>query len=276
MKEYTPLTGLPLNPLFIFTISIYTFIFFTGLVNLVIFLIRKIQGKSILTIQRPIQKIPLDKEKSVKLICWLFSLLFLTYLLPGLFLAISQIKPIYLILGANLLLQIGSIFVVLKYVNFSFFNLSATKNEFNSVLTIYTAIVPIIIISLLINLFLLEFFGIKPTPSPIEEIASLIDTRFALFLFSFQAVLVAPLAEEFIFRGVFYKLLRKRYSFFLAALALSLFFALLHRSPAGTLSLFVISFAICYVYEKTQKLSAAFILHALHNLITLLFFLSAL
>lgn len=273
MKEPICLTPLALNPIFIFIAFVYTSIFLAGLVNLGLFSIRKLRGLPLFSPARPEKKFPLDKENSLKLILLIILLALLTYILPVLFSAFDSIKPIYLILGSNLLLQLGSIFLILKYIDISFFDLSTSKKELDFVLRVYSAAVPVIIALLLTTLFFIEVLGIELKTSPLEQIIPLIDTKTVLFVFIFQAVLIVPLAEEFVFRGLFYKLLRKKYSFLLSAVSLSLFFSLLHRTPAGFLSLFGLSFVICYVYEKTQKLSAAFILHALHNLITLLFFL---
>lgn len=261
------------NPIFVFITLIYAFIFFAGLINLGIFFIRKLSGKAMTAINYPKKKLPLNQETSAKLIFLISFLLLLTYLLPSFFFYFSNIAPIYIILLSNLLLQIGSVYLVLNYINPKFFGLTFRKKDFNFILKTYTAIIPILAVSIILNLFLLKILGIEPGPSPIIKLVPLLKTKFSLFLFIFQTIIVAPLAEELIFRGVFYELLRKKYSFLAAATGLSVFFALLHRSPAGTLGLFIISFSLCYVYEKTQKISTAFAFHALHNTITLLFFL---
>jgi membrane protease YdiL (CAAX protease family) len=261
------------NPILVFTILLYTFMFFAGLVNLGIFCIRKINRKPIVSFHYPKKKFPLNQENSAKLLFLISFLILAAYLIPSLFLFFKKINPVYIVLGSNLLLQLGAVFIVLKHINHSFFGFKLEKNELNFVFTTYMAIIPIIIASVFINLFLLEFFGLRPGPSPIIRLIPLIKTKLSLFLFVLQTVLIAPFVEELIFRGVFYKLLRKKYPFLISAAGLSLFFALLHRSLAGMLGLFIISFSLCYIYEKTQKISTAFIFHALHNTITLLFFL---
>ncbi len=261
-----------LGPLLIFITIIYIAMFIAGMINLSIFLVRKIKNKPVFTFNRPVKEIPLERKGSLQLIFSLIFLLFLTTTFPALFPEKPQLEPIYLILGLNLFLQAGSIFIVLRYINFSFFDLTIRKKELNFVFSVYTALIPLILFALIANVFLLEFFGIEIAKSPIEKITPLIDTNFSLFIFTLQATLIAPLAEEFVFRGVFYKLMRKKYSFLVSAIAISLFFTLLHRSPAGTMSLLILSLGTCYVYEKTQKLSSAFILHSLHNIITILFF----
>ncbi|MCF7887967.1 MAG: CPBP family intramembrane metalloprotease [Candidatus Omnitrophica bacterium] len=261
------------NPIFIFISFFYTFLFFAGLINLGIFFIRKIKGYPIIHLNPPKKKLPLTQENTAGLIFLISFLILFTYFLPNFFLLFNNLELIYIILVTNLILQLSTIFIIFNYIKPNFFGLRLRKKELNFVFKIYTAIIPIIIISVFINLFLLEFFKIKPGPSPVMELIPLIKTKASLFLFICQVIVIGPLAEELIFRGIFYKLLRKKYNFMISATSLSLFFTLLHRSPAGILGLFVISFTLCYIYEKTQKISAAFLFHALHNTITLLFFL---
>jgi len=276
MKEYSNLTSLPANPILILAGLLYAFLFLAGLFNLGIIIFRKLKGKSAsLLSQQPLKKFPLEKKDSAVLISLIFLWFLFVSAFPEIVSPFIKMRPAHLILGATLLLQAGSMFIIFKYINFSFFDFSIKKKEFNLVLFIYTAAMPIVFISLVLSIFFFEFLGVEHISSPIEKITSLIDTRFALFLFGAQAVLLAPLAEELFFRGILYNLLRKKYSFFFSAISISIFFSLIHRTPLGILALFVISFAICYVYEKTQKISAAFLLHLIHNLITFLFFLGS-
>lgn len=261
------------NPIFLFITFLYALMFLIGLINLGIFFTRKISSKAMVALNYPKKKFPLNQENSAKLIFLISFLILLTYLLPSFFFYFSNIPHIHVILISNLLLQIGSVYIVLNYINPKFFGLTLRKNDINFTLKTYTALIPVLAASMIINLFLLKIFGVEPSPSPVIKLVPLINTKFSLALFIFQTIIVAPFAEELIFRGVFYKLLRKKYSFLIAATGLSLFFALLHRSPAGVIGLFVISFFLCYVYEKTQKISVAFLFHALHNAITLFFFL---
>ncbi|MCF7869870.1 MAG: CPBP family intramembrane metalloprotease [Candidatus Omnitrophica bacterium] len=263
------------NPIFTFIALFYTFLFFSGLINLGMFFFRKIKGLSISQINYLKKKLPLDQESIAKLIFLVSFLMLFTYFLPNLFLSFSKLSPIFIVLTTNLILQIGTVFIIFSYIRPDFFDLRLKKKELDFVIKIYTAIIPITALAILINFFLIKALGIKLGPSPVMKLIPLINTKTSLFLFIFQVIFVAPLAEELIFRGIFYKLLRKKYSFIASACGLSLFFALLHRSPAGVLGLFIISFSLCYIYEITQKISTAFTFHALHNAITLLFFLGA-
>jgi hypothetical protein len=261
------------NPILIFASLLYAFIFFAGLINLGLFLIRKINGYPITTLNYPKKKLPLSQDKIAQLIFSISLLTLLTHILPNLFLLLSGLNPIYIILGANYLFQIGTVFIIFNYIKPGFFDFRLAKKELGFLLETYTALTPVLVASIFLNLFLLKSLGVEPPPSPLIKLMPLINTKTALFLFTFQVILIAPFAEELIFRGIFYKLLRKKYSFFISAAAVSLFFSFLHRSPSGTIGLFAISFILCYVYETTQKIGTAFVFHALHNAVTLLFFL---
>jgi membrane protease YdiL (CAAX protease family) len=84
-------------------------------------------------------------------------------------------------------------------------------------------------------------------------------------------VVVAPIAEEFFFRGFFYKALRSRFSIVVAALIDGVVFGLIHVSNSETLLLApvlaVLGFVFCVVYERTGSLYPPITLHALNNAI---------
>jgi membrane protease YdiL (CAAX protease family) len=79
------------------------------------------------------------------------------------------------------------------------------------------------------------------------------------------ALLIAPLAEEVIFRGILYTALKQRTGLVLAALISSVLFAAIHFYPAGFLSLLFLSLAAVWLYERTRNLLAPILLHALFN-----------
>ena len=81
----------------------------------------------------------------------------------------------------------------------------------------------------------------------------------------------APAAEEFFFRGFFYRALRTRLGALMAALIDGLLFGAVHyEGPKTALLLPVLAalgFIFCLVYEKTGTLFATIGLHALNNTI---------
>ncbi|MCA9339085.1 CPBP family intramembrane metalloprotease [Candidatus Saccharibacteria bacterium] len=94
------------------------------------------------------------------------------------------------------------------------------------------------------------------------------------YIFAFLALVVmAPLAEELLFRGYLFGRLRSYTSFVPATIITSLLFALVHWQWNVGVDVFILSLALCYLREKTSSLWPAVFLHATKNGIafTLLF-----
>ena len=96
----------------------------------------------------------------------------------------------------------------------------------------------------------------------------------------FMAVILAPIVEELLFRGVIFAPLRK-YSRALAYAVSTLLFAFLHVSAfiffAFDLNLLLVmlvyvpaGISLCWVYEKSGSIWTAIFLHALMNLVAVL------
>jgi membrane protease YdiL (CAAX protease family) len=80
---------------------------------------------------------------------------------------------------------------------------------------------------------------------------------------------VAPIAEEFFFRGFFYGALRSRFSFLPAAVIDGLVFGAIH-APTGIEAvppLIVLGIAFCMCYEATGSIYPCIVLHALNNML---------
>ena len=73
-----------------------------------------------------------------------------------------------------------------------------------------------------------------------------------------MVIVVAPIAEEFFFRGFFYRALRSRLGILAAAAIDGLVFGLIHFTGSDTLELLPIlgalGFMFCLVYERTGTL----------------------
>lgn len=255
---------------------IYLFLFTIGIVNLIIFLIKKIEKQPISDITEERKIFPLSAESSSKL----FFLISLFILLTS----IAEIIILHYIKGAaadmisffltlNLILEISVAVIIITFLKINFLNFTIKKKHLFFIPKIYTAMLPIILISLFINLFITETIGIKPSINPVIKLILVLKSKPILFILVTQIILLGPLAEELFFRGFIYSLLRKRYSFILSCLPLSLGFSLLHRSPQNILPLFIISVTLCYLYEKTQNITAPVIFHSLFNSLNLILIL---
>ena len=89
----------------------------------------------------------------------------------------------------------------------------------------------------------------------------------------FFAVVLAPLGEEFLFRGLLFST-AKRYGLTkLGWIGVSFLFALIHFNAPTFLPLFALALALTWLYEKTEGLLAPFMAHSLFNLVNLVWLL---
>jgi len=90
-----------------------------------------------------------------------------------------------------------------------------------------------------------------------------------LILAGFVVIVVAPIGEEFFFRGFFYRALRSRLTVLVAAAIDGVVFGLIHFSGSDTLDLLPVlgflGFVFCLVYERTKTLYTVIALHSLNN-----------
>jgi membrane protease YdiL (CAAX protease family) len=89
-----------------------------------------------------------------------------------------------------------------------------------------------------------------------------------LFVAAFLAIVVAPFLEEVLFRGFLQPLLVQNLSDVGGIVVTSLLFATLH-GRAAFLPIFVLSLVIGGVMLRTQRLAAAWLVHALNNSLSL-------
>ena len=79
------------------------------------------------------------------------------------------------------------------------------------------------------------------------------------------AVVLAPVAEEFIFRGMLYPFVKQLGWPRLAWLGVSFAFALIHDDATTFVPLFALALALTWLYEKTDNLLAPIAAHSLFN-----------
>lgn len=81
----------------------------------------------------------------------------------------------------------------------------------------------------------------------------------------FLAVVIAPLAEETLFRGFVYGVLKRYTDAPFAALSSSLMFAIIHMHVGSLLPLWTLAVLFCLAYEITGCLLVPMILHSIFN-----------
>lgn len=141
----------------------------------------------------------------------------------------------------------------------AFTNYRVTPGDYVIIL-ILTALV-IIVIDPLTNLF--------PVPDQFHE---LFETMFSKTIPAFiTVVIVAPVLEELIFRGIILEGFLRNYSPIKAILWTNILFGLAHLNPWQFIGAFLVGIFISWVYYKTKNLALPVFIHFINNLLSYLF-----
>ena len=191
-----------------------------------------------------VTKVPLVKDK--------------TYLIIGLF------APLLFLIYGNI-----SILLLVLYYAFNLKNKSClNKISLQQTLMAFIAIMPIIFaLSFLSKLILNEY-------SEQEMVIELKKDIYKNFLTNFFVILIiAPIFEEIVFRGLFYKALKNFTPFIQASLISSIVFALIHKNILSFMILLTLSLFLTWIYERTNSILYPILAHSLFNLTTIIFIL---
>ncbi len=91
----------------------------------------------------------------------------------------------------------------------------------------------------------------------------------ALGFLAFFAIIMAPIAEEVIFRGCIYRFLKSKLQPHAAMLLSGCVFGLIHGNLMAFVPLTFVGFLLAYVYEKERSLLVPIFCHGFFNLLTL-------
>jgi membrane protease YdiL (CAAX protease family) len=85
---------------------------------------------------------------------------------------------------------------------------------------------------------------------------------------------IAPLAEEFFFRGFLFQAMSQSWGVWIAAPASGLIFGAIHFQPDKLVPLAILGTALAFVFHRTRSLWPCILLHALNNTIAFIVLLS--
>jgi membrane protease YdiL (CAAX protease family) len=85
---------------------------------------------------------------------------------------------------------------------------------------------------------------------------------------------IAPVAEEFFFRGFLFQALRESWGAWIAAPASGLIFGAVHFEPDKLVPLAILGTALAFVFHRTRSLWPCILLHALNNTLAFVVLLS--
>ena len=130
-----------------------------------------------------------------------------------------------------------------------------------------TGILPIAIMAAAFNVITTVIISFMPWPQ--EWMDSYVESSSAIdgsAMAWFTAVLMAPVLEEIVFRGLMYTRLKRGLPAIVAAIITSLAFGIAHGTVIWAIYTFVFSMILIWVFEKFQSLTACIVLHMAYNL----------
>jgi membrane protease YdiL (CAAX protease family) len=124
-----------------------------------------------------------------------------------------------------------------------------------------------------VNLLTYLLFNGQAKPQPLVELFNEVaqkGDRVAMAKILFAGVVIAPVCEEFLFRGFFYGVWKHFMGPLGAGLAACLLFAAFHTNLAAFAGLFILAVCLNLAYERTGSLLVPIAMHASFNLANLL------
>ncbi len=97
--------------------------------------------------------------------------------------------------------------------------------------------------------------------------ATEIFTQSPFFLEILAVVILAPIGEEVLFRGLIFKNLRRKYNFWICAIVTTVLFTAAHMDIYQGLAIFPISILWAYLYEKFGRIWIPIVAHMWNNLL---------
>lgn len=121
---------------------------------------------------------------------------------------------------------------------------------------------------------LVALSGSEATPDQVLT-AGIAESPLQIVLAVAAAVIMAPLAEELLFRGLLHRGLRRRLSLAPATVISSVLFSIVHvdvavSQPLALVGLALVGALMAVAYERTGSLIVPILIHAVHNGVTIL------
>jgi membrane protease YdiL (CAAX protease family) len=185
---------------------------------------------------------------------------------------VTEDGPPGLVISATLVQDLGFIAVVLVFT--SFWSRGVTPAAFGLRLTRFWPAVGWMALTFATFWILtLIYLLIVGEPQEQELTRDLKEEESLITLIAYGALLavVAPLAEEFFFRGFMFGVFRERIGPLWGAVATATIFGLVHvaGSPLKTVVvLFILGLGLCFLYWRTGSLLPCIALHAINNSIS--------
>ena len=106
---------------------------------------------------------------------------------------------------------------------------------------------------------------ISPKLQDSVQALQMADTTTQRVYFAVVAILIAPIFEELVFRGILYPTLKRYGSMRLGLWGSSIFFGMIHMSATAFVPLTLLAVVMCLLYETTGTIVAPIVTHAFFN-----------
>jgi membrane protease YdiL (CAAX protease family) len=133
----------------------------------------------------------------------------------------------------------------------------------------FLAVLPVVAVVFVIYSKFCQLVHIEDTPQPIADLLATSNSTVVVVLIAAFALTVAPVFEEFLFRGFAYPALKQRWGTWRALTVVSAVFALIHLHVPSLGPLFALAVGLGLAYELTGSLLAPITMHALFNAINI-------
>jgi len=139
------------------------------------------------------------------------------------------------------------------------------KRAFLMAIAFTIVVLPVVLLLQAASIHILEKLGLPPDDQAAVKLLAGAKSLWTVVYLGVFAVVIAPVAEEFIFRGMLYPLVKQLGSPRYALFGISALFAEIHLNAPTLVPLFVFALALTWLYEKTDNLLAPITAHALFN-----------
>ena len=148
---------------------------------------------------------------------------------------------------------------------FSYKNATYKRSISRGVIYGIAAIPPVVIITVIMSMVIGDL-GLVAESQPVIDWLTNPETTFTTrIVIIFCAVVIAPVIEEVIFRGILFPAVLKNNSFILAVLLVGCIFSLIHFHAPSFLSILMLNIFFCAGYASTGSLVTPIVMHMVFN-----------
>ena len=171
---------------------------------------------------------------------------------------IAIFSPIIFSILGHLSIFLCLIYLVIVQQKYKFV---LKKKEFFNVFIYSILFVPIIILLSIVSKLLLPEFTEQQQVKDLRESFFEVISRDGIMI-----ILLAPIIEEVVFRGLFYTALKSYFPWFVSIIFSSVIFALIHGNILAFTLLFSLSLLLTFIYELYGKLFYPILIHSCFNI----------